>query len=102
MSFQARHLLACVLVLGCGYVAACGGGHPGGTVGDACGTIGSSDECLSDEICEDTEFDGPYCLFRCDDQSDCAEFEDCNGVSGDDGKACHPKSGDCGDDNDCG
>jgi len=104
MSFQTRQVFVCVLLIGGTFLAGCGG-HPGGTVGDACSLTGSSEECLADEICEDVEeeFGGPFCLARCEEQSDCAELEACNGVSGDNGKACHPKTAsECDPDNDCG
>ena len=94
MKFQTRHVIACVSCIVVAALAACGrGNHPGGTVGDECFDVGSSDECFPDEICDEVQnrFNGPYCLFRCGKDKDCAEFEECNGVSGDNGKACHPK-----------
>ena len=73
-------------------LAACGGDHPGGSVGDACSDIGTSDECAADEICDSVSGfgDGAYCLRSCEDQDECEAGENCNGISGSSGKACHP------------
>lgn len=89
------------------------GDHPGGTVGDACDTRGSSSECEAGYVCDDVDWGGSssdglgddtgsgrFCLKRCDDHGDCDPSERCNGVSGDDGKACHPN--DDSDDDDLG
>jgi hypothetical protein len=72
-------------------LVACGG-HPGGTVGDSCGDPGSSSECQNDEICDNTDDGGTYCLRICTDHIDCAENERCNGVTGSSRKACHPQA----------
>lgn len=71
---------------------ACGGGSPGGSVGDACNEIGDNDPaCLADEICETIQDGERFCLFICEEQSDCDVNEDCNGTSKGSTKACHPK-----------
>jgi hypothetical protein len=95
-----RTLIASALVglfAALGLSAGCGS-HPGGTVGAACSDIGSSDECASDEVCDAIEGGDTYCLLRCSDHADCDAAERCNGVSGDSGKACHPKDDDDSDD----
>lgn len=73
---------------------ACGDDHPGGTVGAACSNVGSSDECEGGEVCEAIADGDAYCLLLCDDQAECDATERCNGLSGDSGKACHPKGED--------
>ncbi|MBL8741630.1 MAG: hypothetical protein JNK04_11070 [Myxococcales bacterium] len=72
-------------------VVACGGG-PGGTVGPPCSDLGKDDpNCLSDEICDEIETGERYCLYRCNDHSDCASGERCNGTKKGKDKACHPQ-----------
>ena len=66
--------------------------HPGGTVGDSCGDVGSSNECQQDEICDNVDDGGTYCLRLCTDHIDCAENERCNGVTGSSRKGCHPQA----------
>ena len=62
-------------------------------IGETCATRGSQDECVEGAVCEqkgtsDTE---PVCLKVCNDSTECASTEDCNGVSGSNIKACTPK-----------
>jgi len=84
----------------CWVVVACGG-HPGGTVGEICDDPGSARECESDEICDDVDGGGAYCLLLCNDHQDCASSERCNGVTNSSAKACHPSDDDAFDDDDC-
>lgn len=68
---------------------ACGGT---GEVGESCDTPGATDdECAEGAVCDDTETGETLCLQTCEDQEDCAADEACNGVTGSDIKACHPK-----------
>lgn len=92
MTRTTRHVLASLLFLGAGFVAC--GGHPGGTVGDPCDSRGSSGECDGNQVCDSIDDGSLYCLQICSDHSDCASGERCNGVSGNDLKACHPESDD--------
>lgn len=89
MTKLARSCLALALFTGAAVVAC--GGHPGGTVGEVCDEAGSSNECESDEICDDTGDGGRYCLRICTDHVDCASNERCNGITGSDIKGCHPQ-----------
>jgi hypothetical protein len=68
--------------------AACGGE---GEVGESCDTSGSQDECVEGAICDSGDGDAAVCLAICEVQEDCPADEDCNGVSGSNVKACHPK-----------
>lgn len=77
------------LTIAAALFVACGG-HPGGSVGDPCSVVGSSEECLEDEICDDLTDYGPHCLLLCEDHEDCDAGEQCNGVSGNNQKGCHP------------
>jgi hypothetical protein len=83
-------LLSIVLVLGASglFATACGGE---GEVGESCDTSGSEDECVDGAICDSGDGDAAVCLAICEVQEDCATDEDCNGVSGSNIKACHPK-----------
>jgi hypothetical protein len=83
-------LLSMVLVLGATslFAAACGGE---GEVGETCDTSGSEDECVEGAICDSADDDAAVCLALCEEQEDCSADEDCNGVSGSNLKACHPK-----------
>lgn len=62
-------------------------------VGESCATKGSTDECVDGAVCElkGTSDSEPVCLKICDDSSECAATEDCNGVTGSSLKACTPK-----------
>lgn len=99
-----RHGIALALSAGAALVAC--DGHPGGTVGDPCSDVGSGSECRSNEICDSIDDGSSYCLQLCSDHDDCASGERCNGVSGNDVKACHPEGDEDFDDfddgaNDC-
>jgi hypothetical protein len=83
-------LTGCALFVLMGIAVVACGGHPGGTVGDACSEVGSAEECFDDEICEELSGYGAYCLLLCDDHEDCDAGEQCNGVSGSNEKGCHP------------
>lgn len=84
MLMRMLRLLLVVLLLLCG----CGGAAE---VGEECDRVGMSEECVRGAICDSVEGDEAVCLAICDDQEDCAEGEDCNGVSGSNIKACHPR-----------
>jgi hypothetical protein len=96
MALRIRALAGLLLFSGSVFIAC--DGHPGGTVGDPCDDVGSSDQCASDEICDEID-GGAYCLLICSDHADCASSERCNGVTSSDIKACHPD--DDGFDDDC-
>jgi len=67
-------------------------GHPGGTVVSLASNPGDDDEgCLADEVCDAIQDGDLYCLRRCKEHDECDSDERCNGTSGDNGKACHPK-----------
>lgn len=76
-------------ILGAIYVVACD--SDGALIGEACQTAGSETECVDGAICDsvDTTI---VCLEICDDDTDCAANEACNGVSSSSIKACHPKT----------
>ncbi|MBK9263371.1 MAG: hypothetical protein IPM54_26650 [Polyangiaceae bacterium] len=82
-------LVAPLLICLGGLLPACGGAE----IGEACETRGSQDECVDDAICDlkGTDETEPVCLKVCNDASECAATEDCNGVSGSNIKACTPK-----------
>ncbi len=81
-----KHIVALIplaLVLA---LAACNGS----SVGDACATPGSTDECGSDAVCDaDTKL-GTVCLELCKADSDCPSGDTCSGTTGS-LKGCHPK-----------
>ena len=87
---QAARFAMILAILGCASMLtlACGGG--GGGVGEACDTRGSTEEC-EEGVCDEEESGAVVCLAICVDQEDCLADEDCNGVSGSNLKACHPK-----------
>jgi hypothetical protein len=79
------------VVIALGVVAAgCGGAA---AAGEACDTPGATDdECEEGSVCDATDEGGDaVCLVTCEDQEDCADDESCNGVTGSNIKACHPK-----------
>jgi hypothetical protein len=45
---------------------------------------------LADEVCNDTEEDGRYCLRRCEKDDDCDVEERCKPAGPGNGKTCHP------------
>lgn len=67
-----------------------------GELGETCDTRGSTEQCAVDLVCtRDEKLTGnetPVCLKQCDDQSQCAADEDCNGVSNTSTKSCQKKS----------
>ncbi|MFK7991002.1 MAG: hypothetical protein AB8I08_33585 [Sandaracinaceae bacterium] len=70
-------------------LGACGGA---GEVGEACGTPGSTDECVDGAICHDRssgDAEG-LCRLRCSDDTDCPGGGSCEDVSDIDGdvKGC--------------
>lgn len=81
--------IALVTLFGAVAAVACDGS--GASIGEACQTAGSQTECVEGAIC-DTVDTTIVCLEVCDDDTDCASNEACNGVSGSNIKACHPKT----------
>lgn len=73
-----------------GAVAAAACDSSGAAIGEACQTAGSETECVDGAVC-DTVDTTIVCLEICDDDTDCAANEACNGVSGSSIKACHVK-----------
>jgi hypothetical protein len=61
-------------------------------VGEECSTPGAEDECDEKGICDKKEDGTIACLKRCTDQDDCGTEESCNGITGSEIKACHPKA----------
>jgi hypothetical protein len=74
-------LLALTSALGCGGK---------GDLGDECDTPGSTDECVNGAVCTN-DLGGRRCRRLCKDDTQCASFEACNGVSGTNIKSCQPK-----------
>jgi hypothetical protein len=62
----------------------------GTSVGAACTTPGSTNQCGSDAVCDADSQLGTVCLELCKQDSDCASGEQCTGVTGA-LKACHSK-----------
>jgi hypothetical protein len=63
-----------------------------GSVGDACESEGKIDgECEDEAICGKNKTGALICLKQCNDQSQCASNEDCNGVAGTNIKGCRPR-----------
>ena len=83
--------LAIAVVTLFGAVAAAACSSDGALVGEACTTPGSQTECVEGAICDSVDTT-VVCLEVCDDDTDCAANEACNGVSSSNIKACHPKT----------
>lgn len=88
--FEMKRLVMVLLLAGAAlFGAACGGAD----IGEACEQGGKTDECVDGAVCaqavaSDTVL---HCLKICEDVSDCASTEDCNGVTSTNLKACRPK-----------
>ena len=67
---------------------ACGGAE----VGESCDDVGSADECVSGAVCTNEDDDALVCRMECDEQEDCPDDHDCNGVSNSNRKTCQPKA----------
>jgi hypothetical protein len=70
-------------------VLACGEGE----IGDACDEPGSTDECVDDAVCTNENSDSDdenVCRQLCEEQEDCPDDLNCNGVSGSNLKSCQP------------
>ena len=65
---------------------ACGGAE----IGEACDEVGSGDECVDGALCTNGG-EGATCRQTCEEQEQCPEGHDCNGVSGTSTKTCQPK-----------
>jgi hypothetical protein len=89
MTFDTKRHLPAVLLLALGYAfVACGGEA---AIGEACDTSGSTEECEEGAVCDTVTDEDIVCLKQCLEQEDCTDDEECNGVSGTNLKACHPK-----------
>jgi hypothetical protein len=73
-------VVAAALVAGCGKAE----------IGEACEEVGKTDECVENAVC-DTHAEHKKCHKVCSTGEDCAATENCNGISGSNLKACHPK-----------
>jgi hypothetical protein len=60
-------------------------------VGESCDEAGKTDECVDDAVCTN-EDDGATCRKLCEEQTDCAAGESCNGVSNTNLKSCQPEA----------
>jgi hypothetical protein len=60
-------------------------------VGEECDTAGSTDECVGGAVCTN-DSGGRRCRRVCNDDTQCAASEACNGVSGTNIKSCQPKN----------
>lgn len=74
-------LLLCACVHGCG----------GAELGESCDEVGSGDECVDDALCTNEDEGAAACRALCDEQADCPDTQDCNGVSNSNLKTCQPK-----------
>ncbi|MGQ0507281.1 MAG: hypothetical protein ACT4TC_18400 [Myxococcaceae bacterium] len=100
-------VLCCALLLnGCGVTSAgkacsqdsdcdrlqtCNTTYPDGFCAKTCSTSGSSTECPGETIC--TQHATLYlCAPRCEQQTDCRDGYECNGVAGANVKTCRPKA----------
>ena len=78
------------LWVGAVLASGCGGE---GALGEECGEEGIQDgECEDGAVCgKPDDGDALACLKVCDEQADCSDDQECNGVSGSDVKGCRPK-----------
>ena len=77
------------VLLFCGLLSfgACGGAE----IGEPCDDVGSGDECVDGAVCTNESGDALVCRLACNEQEDCPEGHDCNGVSNTNVKTCQPK-----------
>lgn len=68
----------------------CRGDFPGGLCTQGCSGEGDTESCDDDSVCV-AQFRSLLCMPRCQEQSDCREGYQCNGVSGSNIKACQVK-----------
>jgi hypothetical protein len=66
------------LLIGCGAA----------DLGESCDGVGETDDCVDGAVCTN-ESDGNVCRKICDEQEDCPDDFNCNGLSGD-VKSCQP------------
>jgi hypothetical protein len=64
---------------------------PGGFCAKGCATEGKSDECPRGSTCAVTGLHS-VCAPDCEQQSECREDYECNGITGSDHKVCKPKT----------
>ncbi|MBX3159169.1 MAG: hypothetical protein KF773_24585 [Deltaproteobacteria bacterium] len=82
---------SCTATDGCDDDLTCNTTVPGGYCTTACTTPGSTSECPEDSVCDSVAGNLVSCVKICTTSADCRADLDCNGVSGNNIKACKPK-----------
>jgi hypothetical protein len=75
---------------GCGSDLSCRADLPGGFCTKSCTQAGDTASCTEDSVCVQ-QFSALMCAPRCEEQSDCREGYQCNGLTGSSIKACQVK-----------
>ena len=85
-----RKVLSSVIAGMCLMLAACGGGVI--KASEECQTVGSTEECNDGAICGEDK-GVTMCLKVCNDNSQCADVEECGGIAGSMMRGCKTKEG---------
>lgn len=75
----------------CGSDLFCRADFPGGFCTKGCTAEGDTASCDGDSVCV-AQFRSLVCMVRCEEQSDCREGYQCNGITGSNIKACQIQS----------
>jgi hypothetical protein len=80
-------LSLCAMLLALASIVGCGSKK----IGEECDKPGATDVCESGGVCTKDTSNATRCLKICQQQTDCASNEECNGVEGSSLKACRIK-----------